>query len=575
VIFLPLKINAESGGAELRDRADEILADVLSAKGYHPLPRVEAEQAFDYRGGWPPAFNKIQEFAAAWNTNYVAVGSLTRLGNQLSLDVALFDTAAAGAATYYYRTAESLTELPEAVRSVANEILANTGRYFQVASVQVQGNERIDTGAILRKVKTLAGDRYDPARLREDLKAIFAMGYFEDVRINVAETEKGREVIFEVKEKPVISRVLIEGAEEVEESKVREVVTIAPNTILNTEELRESVQKVQMLYREKGFYSTEVETNLTTPAADRIDVHFVIKEGPKVYIKEIDIVGNETFPDKKLRKVLATSEKGFFSWLTESGLLKREILQQDASRIAAFYHNEGFIDANVGEPEVKQEGEWLYITFPVHEGDRYRVGSISIGGDLIDTEENLLSNVTLRKEEFFSRKVLREDVLRLSDLYADQGHAYVEVEPVISKDEDKRTVDVRLEVRKGEIVHINRILIKGNTRTRDKVIRRELAIKEKGILGVSAMRRSHQRLQRLDYFEEVSLVPEPTLDENIVDVLVDVKEKSTGAFSVGAGYSSVDNLMFMAEISQNNFLGKGQRLALQANLSSPATADRP
>ncbi|NOQ65810.1 MAG: outer membrane protein assembly factor BamA, partial [Desulfobacterales bacterium] len=393
------------------------------------------------------------------------------------------------------------------------------------------------------------------------------MGYFDDVRLMVEDTEKGKKIILEVKEKPVIGQVTISGQDELKEDKIREVISVMPNSILNSNRIHEAVENIQALYKSKGFYNTEVTPELAYPKPDRVDVSFVIDEGEKVYIKEIRFAGNESFKDSKLFKVMGTKEKGFLSWFDDSGVLKLEILEQDAARISGFYHHHGYIEAMVGKPEVTQEGKWLYVTIAISEGNRYRVGNIDFDGDLIGGQEELLSLLKIRGEEYLSRNILRQDILNLNDYYAENGYAFAEATPTINTNKEEKIVDINIHISKGDLVYINRVTIKGNTRTRDKVIRRELLVTEQGIFDSKALRQSHQRLQRLDYFEDINITPEPTADKTKMDLSVEVKEKPTGAFSVGAGYSSVDSIMFMAEISQNNFMGRGQRLALAGNIS--------
>jgi outer membrane protein insertion porin family len=383
----------------------------------------------------------------------------------------------------------------------------------------------------------------------------------------VEDTDKGKVVIFEVKEKPVISQVTFSGQDELKEDDIREVVSVIPNTILNAQKLREAVDNIKTLYKSKGFYNTEITSELTYPQADRVKVEFHIKEGEKVFIKEIKFLGNESFKDKQLLKVMGTKEKGLLFWFTDSGVLKRDILEQDIARIASFYQHHGYIEATVSEPQIKQEGEWLYITIEISEGNRYKVGTIELTGDIIGDKQDLLQLIKIKDEEYLSRDVLRNDILRINDYYAENGYAFAEATPTVNTKKEEKVVDIVIDINKEDLVYINRITIKGNTRTRDKVIRRELLIREKGIFDSKALRQSHERLMRLDYFEDVSITPEPTPDKTKMDLVVDVKEKPTGAFSIGAGYSSVDSLMFMGEISQNNFLGRGQRLALSGNIS--------
>jgi outer membrane protein insertion porin family len=566
-LFLPLKINAPADDLQLTELADQALQETVRARGEEMLAREEAKAVFPYDETWPPSREKLRAFAAGKEIDYLAVGSVTRAGAGLSIDMAAHDLLAAAPPEYFYAEAPAAADLDRVLASLAEKVLAYAGRSFLIATVEVTGNERIDAGAILRNIHSTAGSRYQPDLLREDLKKVFGMGYFEDIKIDVADTERGKKVTFIVEEKPVIGQIVISGDDEVKNEDIREVITLRANNIINPREVQESVENIRRLYKEKGFYNTEVTARLTHPKPDRVNVEFAIEEGEKVFVRKIDFVGNEAFSNKELRKVVATSKKGFFSWLTDSGVLKREVVEQDAARINAFYNNNGYVDAAVGEPEIKQDGKWLYVTFNISEGERYEVGKVELGGDLIASQEQLMPLVKLTKEKFFSRKVLREDLLRLTDHYADSGYAFADATPSIDKDPRQKKVDVTINLSKGNLVHINRITIRGNTRTRDKIIRRRMEVAETDIFNAGALKASNANLQRLGYFEEVNITPQPTATQDLMDILVEVKERPTGSFSIGAGYSSVDQLLFMAEISQDNFLGKGQRLSLQANLS--------
>ncbi|MGV1099280.1 outer membrane protein assembly factor BamA [Thiovibrio sp. JS02] len=566
-IFLPPKINAQTAIDALRATSDQALLDVLTGKGLTMLPREEVAKNVGYEE-WPPRQNSLPPLVTAAAVNYVATGSITRLGEQLSMDFVVYDLFSAAPPKYFYQVSRNEAELAATLKLLVGDILSHTGKYFLIESIQIAGNTRTDAGAIMRQIKSQAGDQYNPANLRADLRNIFQMGYFDDVQILVNDTEKGKQVTFQLTEKAVIGQVLIDGEDELEEDEIKEVISISPNTIINTKEVQNSVENIRKLYKDKGFYRTNVNAKLSYSTADRVNVSFVVEEGVKVFIKDIRFVGNNAFTARELRKEMTTSEKGLFSWFTDSGKLKRDLLEQDRSRIGAHYHNNGYIEAKIGEPVISYEGDALIITFEIAEGDRYRVGTIDIGGDLVGDKNEMFKFIELGKEKFFSRKILRDDVMRLTDYYAEKGFAFAEIEPDLSKNAEDRRMDVNLKVSKGHLVHVNRINIKGNTRTRDKVIRREIQVKEGGILDASAVRKSSERLQRLDFFEEVNVTPEPTVQEDLMDVVVDVKEKATGTFSVGAGYSSVDNLMFMGEVSENNFLGKGQRVSLQANMSS-------
>lgn len=564
--FLPLKVISGADARELAAKSDASLLARLSSVN---IPLVERQQVMPLlaRDVWPPEKDNVAAFIINPAIVYAVVGTLTRTGTSLSIDMTAYNILSSEPPKYFFAEAPSEEELDSAIKLIVENVLAYTQRSFRIGKITITGNRKTDSGAILRNISARQGDVFDAQVLRNDMKKIFRMGYFDDVRIETNDLESGKEIVFTVSEKALIGSVSISGNKELKEDDVREVVTISPNTIINTKEVKSSEQNIKKLYKEKGYLETEVTASIDHFKEDRVNVRFDIKEGEKVYIREIRIVGSEAYPAKRIKKLLSTTEKGFFSWITESGHLKRDILEQDTARIAAFYNNEGFIEAKVGDPEITQEGGWLYITFNISEGERYKVGAIDIQGELIADKAELFQSIQLDKEEYFSRKILREDIMRLTDYYAERGYAFAEVAPTMNRDQFDKRMGVTISIEKGVLVNIGRILVRGNTRTRDKVIRREMKIEEGGIFDASALRKSTQQLQRLEYFEEVNITPELAGSEDLMDIIVNVKEKPTGTFSIGAGYSSVENLMFMAEVSQNNFLGKGQRVAVQANIS--------
>lgn len=568
--ILPFKINAPNP-VEMTRLADDALQKELGAKQFTMLPRDEASRFVDYQSAWPPPMEALATIAEKTGYDYVAVGTLTQIAGRISLDIQVFDILSPGVAHSSYKDGDVATELNSIIIDTLAEVLNYTSREFLVASISIDGNKRIDTGAIQRKLSTKSGDIYDPVKLRSDLKSVFSLGYFDNVEIIAKDTGKGKEIIFQIKEKPVIKKVLISGTDEVEESDVRDAANILPNSILNPANLNEAVQRINELYKSKGYYNTETIADLTYPKEDQAEVTFKIKEGEKIFIGEIIFEGNKSFDNDELEDVIETAEWDWLSWITETGVLKTEILKQDAMRIGAFYNNNGFLEVKVADPEVEQKEDELFITFHIEEGLRYRVGTVDITGDVIKSKEDLIAMLKIRDEDFLNRQTLRSDSLKLTDLYAEQGYAFAEIRPKVNRTPGSQRVDIVFLINKGPLVYFNRIEISGNTRTRDNVIRRDLTVKEGGVFDSRALRRSTEKLQRLGFFEEATVIPQPTHLEDQMDVKVTVKEKSTGQFSIGAGYSSSDKLMFMSEISENNLFGTGNRLALSANISSVST----
>lgn len=566
--FLPLKIDSKTNAAGLANSADRDLKSALGANNMMMLSRDRAQKMVNYDAAWPPAIKDLQHISALTGMQGVAAGTLTVLGDQISIDIKVFDSQSPTSPIFYTRQAKSTAELPEALSSIVHDIIAASQKGSIVASISPTGNKNIDSGAILRKIKTKVGGVYNPAILREDLKSIYHMGYFDDVQVDVTDTSKGKDIVFKVVEKPVIDSITYSGISALEEKDVKDAANIKEHSILNPAKINNAVEAMKNLYKSKGYYDTKVTSKITHPSTGSAKVAFTINEGKKIYIKEIRFHGNKTFSGSELEDVMKTGTHGFFSWLTDAGLLDMDQLKQDAGRIIAFYNNHGFLDAKISDPAITQDKEWLYITFDIDEGPRYEVGTIDFKGDLITDKQTLIDLMTIRKEKYMSRMVLREDILKIQDLYAEKGYAFVEIRPDLRKSRTAKRFDIVFNIHKGDLVYINRIAIKGNNRTRDNVIRRELKIAEGGVFDSKAIRTSTQRLQRLDYFDQVSVTPVPTGDPARMNIDIDVKEKSTGRFSIGVGYSSVDQVVLMGQISEDNFLGLGDSLVFSANTGS-------
>jgi outer membrane protein insertion porin family len=565
--FLPLKINSPGDTASLLEKADSDLQEALAQSAIIFLSRSEAMKLANYQGTWPPPIKVLQDIAAKTDSENLVTGNLTQIGSRISVDVKLFDLLSPGNPTYYYQTTDSPEGLKDAFDKIVLEIVGYTERDFRIASIAPEGNKRIDSGAILRKIATKSGDAYNQAALRKDLKEIYAMGYFNDVQIDVRDTQKGKNVIFRVVEKPVIKSLIFEGMDEIKEEDIKAAANIKEHFILNPAKITAAEEAIRQLYKTKGFYNSKVTSKITYPDEQGAVVQFIIDEGVKMYIKEISVEGNKTFDDDELLDEIETSEKWFMSWLTEGGLLDMNKIQQDAGRIVSYYNDHGFLEAKISDPEISQEKEWLYVKFIVEEGPRFQVGTIDFTGDLLPGKDELMKLLTIKDEKYLSRQAIRNDILKLTDHYSESGYAFAKIKPDIKKAASGDRMDVTFDISKGNLVYIERITIRGNDRTRDNVIRRELLIAEGGVFDSKALRESTQALQRLTYFEEVNITPEPSLNPDRMNIIVDVKEKSTGNFSIGAGFSSADNLILMGQISENNFLGRGDTLSLSANLS--------
>ncbi len=444
-------------------------------------------------------------------------------------------------------------------------------REGEVVDIRIEGNRRVEAEAIRRALRTRAGEVFDEARTAEDLRAVWALGYFTDVQLLVQRLPTGGVVyVVRVQERPSIRAVKLAGNEELSQDDLKESIEVKALTILDMDAVRRTQKKIQEKYVDKGYFLAEVSHKVVPVEGGQVDVVFTIDENSKVMVKDIVFLGAEKVPAERLKEVMITREGGYFSFLTGEGTYREEAFQRDLAVIQATYYDEGFINVRVDKPTVSLSADkrYIYITLKVTEGERYDIGNIDFAGDLVVPKEELARLMTSSKGQHFSRTQLGQDIQALTDVYYDRGYAYANINPATSVNADTKTVDVTFEVQKGPQVTIERIDIVGNTKTRDKVIRREVRVYEGELYSGTGVRRSKERVTALGFFETVEVTQRPGSREDSIIIQVEVKEKATGTFQVGLGFSNVENFIFTAQVSQNNFLGWGQSVSASAQISS-------
>ncbi|MEJ2363635.1 MAG: outer membrane protein assembly factor BamA, partial [Deltaproteobacteria bacterium] len=544
--IIPLTFHSEEDLNHLRKPLMDMMVRTLRLQGFQPVSALEILQEKPSLSAREMSDVQARKIGAELQTNFVLYGSMSKIGEQISFDVRLVDVANRRPTASIYVTQEGLENLASAVSELSDEVGMRIMRRKKINRVTVAGNERIETEAIKLNIKTKSGDLFDQAKLRRDLTAIYKMGYFKEVRIEAEETPKGEDVVFVVSEKPTIDQVTIHGANVISKEDIQTAITTRQYSILQRSVLKEDV---------------EVTYEVKPLEGNKVDVTFNIKEKKKLYIRRITFTGNQHFSDDELKDVIQTSEKGMFFWLTESGILKKEKLEVDSDRIAAFYLNYGFMDVRVGRPETTYDEEGIYVIFPIEEGHRFRMGKADVSGKDIEPKITLLSMIKLSEQKYFNREDLAKDLQNLTDYFTSRGYAFAEVAPNIRKDERHQVVDVDYQIKKGEIVYFDRIDIVGDTKTRDKVIRRQLKIIEGARYSKADLERSVANLRRLDFFETVDIDTRKGKTPDKMDVTVKVKEKPTRHISAGAGYSSADQVFFQGQIAESNLFGLGQDLS--------------
>ncbi len=436
----------------------------------------------------------------------------------------------------------------------------------KLVEIRVQGNRRIESSTILNVVKIKAGDTLDNDKTDADLRAIYKLGHFQDVQALKEDSDKGVVLVYSVQEKAIVREIKLEGNKEITTEKLKEALEIRLNSVFAEKDLIKSVAKIRKMYGDEGYYLADVKTQVKKNTPSELTITVAITEGEKILIKEIRLDGNKAFSDRKLKGVMETKEKWFMSWLTGAGTYKEEVLKNDAMILADHYLNNGYINIKVGEPVVKlnEAKSALDVSIAISEGEQFRIGAIGFKGELLDTEAELRTKIKSESGEIFNRSILRSDIGVLTDVFGDKGYAFATINPQTRLDIEKKSVDMTFDVEKGELVSIERISIAGNPKTRDKVIRRELRVSETALYSATGLKRSKQNLMNLGFFEEANIATAKGSAANRLNVTVDVKEKPTGTFSVGGGYSSLDGFIGQGSVQQSNFLGLG----LKANLSA-------
>lgn len=441
----------------------------------------------------------------------------------------------------------------------------------KVTDIQISGNKKVETETIRTKLGMKVGDVFSPSRVRSDVSNLYKMGYFSDVQVEADGYAGGLRIIFKVVERPIIRSFDFEGNAKLESTKLREKVNLTPYSVYNPALVSENVEKLKLFYQSEGYFNAEVTPIIKQISDKEVKVIFRVNEGGKVYISKVVFVGNEKMSSRKIRKVMSTRKHIFlWSWVMKTGTYKLVEFSQDIERIKALYYNNGYIQVNVGEPQVvlSEDKRYLTITIPIQEGEQFRYRNIDIKGNTVFTKEELFKGIKSEPGEVMSRDQLKEDIVGMTDLYGSKGYAFASISPVVNPDVDARLVDVSFEVFEGDKVFVNRINISGNTKTRDKVIRREMAFNEGEIYDSSSLKTTYERLKNLDFFEDVEIVPNRKGEKSTVDLDVKVKEKSTGSFSIGGGYSTIDRLVAIGEVTQNNFLGLGQKLTFKGQFGA-------
>ncbi|VAX36887.1 hypothetical protein MNBD_UNCLBAC01-1380 [hydrothermal vent metagenome] len=443
-----------------------------------------------------------------------------------------------------------------------------------VKAIDIQGNKTISMATILAKIKMRVGQEYMEVVISDDLKRLYNTGYFSDIRVDRQDYEGGFKVIIYLEEKLVIEEITFSKTRYLKVNTLRKKITTQVGKFLDKKILKDDVDLIKDLYAKKGFTTVKVEVEtFVDEITNKVNLHFIIKEGHRVRVKRIHIQGNDFYKARKILRLIKTKKK----WAFNSGSFREEVMEEDLERIISFYEQQGFIDVKAEYSTERLYKGLINIDINLHEGKRYFVGDVAINGNNIVSKKEIQ---TVMKEiqdgGVFSREKLTVDIANIRTLYFDRGYIFANVSEAASLDPETGKVGVKIDINEGGIAYIEKIKIQGNSRTRDIVIRRELRMHPGDRFDGTKLRRSKERLTNLGYFEDVNFDMEDTDYYDRKDLVVQVKEAKTGSFSFGGGFSTVDQVVGFIEIEQRNFditnwptfTGGGQNLQLRAETGS-------
>ena len=439
--------------------------------------------------------------------------------------------------------------------------------------IEVEGNKRLGDEAVKQYLGQKVGDAFDRSRVREDLKTLYNTGLFQDVRMDLDDVQGGVKLIIVVKERDYIQRVEFVGNSEVAKDDLQKALDFKLPFLWDEAQVKQSIEKLRKLYRDKGFYLVTIRTELVDEGRLKI-LKFEIDEGSQVKVRRIYFQGNEVFSDQKLRDAMITKEGAFWRSLSRMGVFDQELITQiDTRRIQLEYLKTGYAYAKVDNPSIvfTPDRRSVVIGFHVVEGDRYKIGKITFSGDLelIPDPLKLAAELKTRSNRWWNILKIQEDIQTVQDLYGNHGYAYANVSPNwVASPDQPNTLDIDFRVEKGSLVYMGNIEVQGNQETFDRVIRRELEISEGELFNITRYRDSQKNLEKLGFFEEVKFIQKDRLAEQKMDLSIEVKEKQTGSLQLGATFSSFDRFGVQGSVSKVNLFGRGYDTSLSATFSA-------
>jgi outer membrane protein insertion porin family len=446
------------------------------------------------------------------------------------------------------------------IKSVSNSTVQ------KISKIEVLGLKKIEKEAVLQKISSAVGKNFDREQISKDIQTLFRMNFFVQVEVEKEASSGGVVLTFNMVEKPTVSEIEFSGNAEIKSEDLETQSGLKAFEVVNFSKIQAAVQKIEKHYEDKGFYLVKVESLIEeVQANETVKIKFNIMENEKVKVKKITFIGNHQIKDSELKNDprMFTKEAGFFSFLSSSGSYKQEAFDNDLQVLKYIYWNQGFLQVKIDRPivTVTPDKKSIYVSYHIEEGDQYSVGEVDFAGDLLFSKSELFQAVKIKDSAIFSVEVMRKDITDLQAKYGDLGYAFTNVIPRYNFHEQDKKVDLVFEFEKGNKVYFGDITVTGNSKTRDKVLRRELKIEEGELYNETRKRLSQENIQRLGFFDEVNFkTSTPPEKPDQLNIEIVVKERNTGQIQLTAAYGSTQGMSLGGSIVQNNFRGLGQSL---------------
>lgn len=437
---------------------------------------------------------------------------------------------------------------------------------FTVSDIRIDGLQRISAGTVFTYLPIERGDTVNQARIADAIRALYKTGFFEDVRMD----RQGDILVVTVTERPAINKLTLEGNKDIKTedlTKGLKEIGLSEGDTFDRLSLDRVTQELTRQYNNRGKYNVQITPVVTRLDRNRVDVTIQVKEGKAAKIRHINLIGNQKFEQKDIVDTWESQESNWLSWYRKDDQYSREKLSGDLEKLNEYYLDRGYLDFSVDSTQVaiSPDKTDMYLTAGLTEGEQYTVSSVDISGDTVLPKERLEKMLYIKQGQIFNRRLLELSSDAITATLGNIGYAFAQVNPVPTLDREKRTVGVNLQIVPGPRVNVRRILFKGNTRTADEVLRREMRQFEGSWYSQAAVDRSKIRLQRLGFFETVDVENQPVPgNSDQVDVVFNVKETTSGSFVFGLGYAQLAGLTTSIQVSQNNFLGSGNRVSVEA-----------